>query len=308
METDEGVLRLNGVEVRYMLPQLLETQREQRYVDVFGLLPLVERLSMDAMGVWDPPNLLLSGPQGMGKSLLFAYIAQQMAIPYLDFDCTEDTRQRDLKGGYTSKNGNTPFILGTISNAIQVANEVGKALLVFEEIGSLAPSQQKLVNSLTDFRRKVEVPELGARFSLNPGAVLYVGATTNPASYAGSYELNADLKSRFVELEVPYPSPAAEKRILKELAPKGYIIDDRALDYLVNIARETRQGVTSYALSPRDLVAFLNILARVGWADTLFLIGQKFPPEDRKLVLDRIFDITGMRVFETLTERVNGTS
>jgi hypothetical protein len=300
----DGVMYLNGIETRYMPSPLLLSNKGLRYVDVYGLLPLIQKLCIDpATGRWDPPNVLLTGPKGTAKSLLFAYLAEQLGAPYLSVDCTEDTRPRETKGGFVSKGGETPFILGTMSNAIQVANEVGQAVLVFEELSALSPQQQKTVNSLTDFRRKVEVPELGTRFELRPGATLLVGATMNPSVYGGTYDLNEDLKSRFIEFEVPYPTPAAEKEILRALAPPGFVIQEGVLDYLVNIARETRQGATSYALSPRDLVQFLTLLPRLGWDDTLFIIGQKFPPEDRKLVLDRIFDITQMDVLESLNER-----
>lgn len=296
----EGILRVNGVEVRYMVPPSLVLRKGVlKYVDVLELLPLLEKLTGNPVtGEWDPPNLLLNGPKGIGKTLLPAYIAQEERIPYLSMDCSEETRERHFKGGFTAKSGETPFILGTVANAIQVANECGMAMLVLEELNSLSPQQQKLVNSFTDFRRKLEVPELSARFELEPGAKLWVIATQNPSVYGGTNELNDDLRSRFTCIDIPYPPPEAEKQILMEMTgygKTGTMADaqqQQGLDMLVSIANQTRQGATSYALSTRDLMELIGLLPRVGWFDVMFLLGQKFGEEDRKLVVDRIQDIT----------------
>jgi AAA+ superfamily predicted ATPase len=299
-----GVLNINGIECRYVPPVGFLLGKTLRYIDTYGLLPLIQKLSFDPLTKrWSPPNLLITGPKGGGKSLLFAYIAQENDIPYLAVDCSEETKERHLKGGFVAKSGETPFVLGTITNAIQVANECGVAMLVFEEINALSPQMQKMLNPLTDFRRKVEVPELGTRFSLTTGSTLFVCGTMNPTVYGGTYELNADLKSRFVEIEVPYPPPAAEKRILREMAPVGHIPNEDVLDKLVDIAKETRQDTVDYALSTRDLVQLLESCLRVGWDETLFLLAQKFSPEQRKLVVDRIRDITRIGVAKDLAER-----
>ena len=308
----EGILRVNGVEVRYMVPPSLHLRKGGlKYVDVFELLPLLEKMNNHPVtGDWDPPNLLLNGPKGIGKTLLPAYIAQEEGIPYLSMDCSEETRERHFKGGFTSKSGETPFILGTVANAIQVANEVGWAMLVLEELNSLSPQQQKLVNSFTDFRRKLEVPELSARFELEPTAKLWVIATQNPTVYGGTNELNDDLRSRFTCIDIPYPPPEAEKQILMEMTgygKTGTAADAQqlqGLDMLVSIANQTRQGATAYALSTRDLVEVIGMLPRVGWFDAMFLLCQKFGEEDRKLVVERIQDITKSETHPDLILRV----
>jgi hypothetical protein len=297
-----GILQVSGVEVRYLTPSDLKMTRGLKYVDTFELLPMLQRLCFNPVTrTFDPPNILLTGAKGNGKSLLFAYLAEQNQLPYLSLDCSEETKERHLKGGFVAKNGSTPFVLGTVSNAIQVANEVGAAMLVFEELNALSPQRQKELNALTDFRKKIEIPELSWRLELNPGCKLFVTGTMNPSGpYGGTYELNEDLKSRFIEIDMPYPPPGAEKRILQEMSPEGVVIPDEILQNLIAIARETRQEATAYSLSPRDLVQLLHVYSRLGWEDTLFLVGQKFSSEDRALVLKRIEDITRMSVSTNL--------
>lgn len=304
-QLDSGVLNINGIEVRYMTPGDLRVSKGLKYVDTFELLPMFQRLCFNpSTRAFDPPNILLTGFKGNGKSLLFAYLAEQNQIPYLALDCNEETKERHIKGGFVAKSGSTPFVLGTVANAIQVANEVGAAMLVFEELSALSPQRQKELNSLTDFRKKIEIPELSWRLELQPNCKLFVAATMNPAGpYGGTYELNEDLKSRFIEIDLPYPPPGAEKRILREMCPEGVQVPDEVLEKLVAIAKETRQEATGYALSPRDLVQLLHVFIRMGWEDALFLIGQKFAHEDRTLVLKRIQDITQIAVSPDLHSR-----
>lgn len=293
---------INEIEVRYMVAASLVNQKSLPYIDVFGLLPLLERLYRNPQtGLIDnPPNVLLTGPAGVGKTLVSLVMGSLLKCPTLSLDCSEDSRARDLKGGFVAKDGTTPYVLGTVANAIHSANETGLALLLLEEVNALTNQMQKLLNPVLDFRRKFEVPEISTRFALRDGASLIVMATANPTALGGTYEMNEDLKSRFTEIEIPYPSPASEKHILREMAPKGVTFDPTTFDILVNIARETRQGATSYALSTRDLVQAVELLPRAGWESVLFLMGQKFFGQDRRLFLDRVRDITRLEIPDLL--------
>jgi hypothetical protein len=306
---ENGSLFVNGVEVRYMQAEDLLVQKNLTYFDVFGLVPLIDGLCCDQVSkTWDPVNLLLNGPKGNGKSLLLATYAQQYQIPYFTVECSEETRERHLKGGFVVKGGSTPYVLGTVANAIQVANEHGKAMLVFEEINALSPQRQKELNALTDFRKKVEIPELSWRVELQPGRKLFIAGTMNPSVYGGTYELNEDHKSRFVEIEMPYPPPEQERRILELSLASPYMVSQLSgvIEKLVDIAQQTRQeGGVHYALSTRDLTEMLKSVTRIGWEPTLFLIGQKFSIEDRILMADRIRDITKIPVDKNLAERLH---
>jgi len=308
----EGILHVNGIEVRYMVPASLLLRKSLKYVDIFELIPFITKMSQVPTGssTWDPPNILLNGPKGTGKTLLAAFLAERFGIPYLSLDCSEETRERHFKGGFVAKSGETPFILGTVANAIQVANESGFAMLVLEELNSLPNQQQKLVNSFTDFRRKLEIPELSTRLELEPNCKLWVIATQNPTVYGGTNELNDDLRSRFTCIDIPYPPPEAEKEILMEMTGYGRTgtqadpVQQQGLDWLVSIANQTRQGATSYSLSTRDLVELIYLIPRVGWFDVMFLLCQKFGDEDRKLVIERIQDITKNGTHPDLPTRV----
>ena len=117
---------------------------------------------------------------------------------------------------YTIRGAETPFILGALTTAYEIANEVGKCIIDFEEFNTLTPQMQKLLNSSTDFRKRIEVPECGHVFELKKGAKLWVVGTQNNATYAGTYALNEDLKSRLRLIEVNYPDSKDESNLVGE--------------------------------------------------------------------------------------------
>lgn len=303
-EPTTGKWYVNGIEVRFVPPQGLIVHKDLPYIDSFSILSLLDRLAHDpGTREFDPPNVLLSGPKGIGKTLLFHHWAFRAQMPYISLDCSEETKDRQLKGGFVIlPDGSTVFVLGKLASAIVAANIYGQAVVVLEEINALPPQQQKNLNPFTDFRRKIEIPELGWHLEVQDDASLLIAATMNKAAYGGTYDLNEDLKSRFNEIDLPYPSAEAEKEILRGAVPRMQP-HDSVLEMLIRIAQQTRQEQTAYSLSPRDLVQLLVAVHRVGWEDALFLAGQKFTDEDRKLVLERIKDITKISVWPDVNSR-----
>lgn len=144
---------------------------------------------------------------------------------------------------------------------IEIANKMGAAVLVFEEINALTPQMQKTINQLTDWRKHVYIPEIGKKYSLKNNAKLLVAATMNTSSYAGVHELNEDLKSRFREMTMDYPKESKEKEIVNHIVRE---VPGRLLDKILTLARETRLAAEnpeslSYALSTRDVIMLLEL-------------------------------------------------
>lgn len=203
--------------------------------------------------------LLIRGPKGTGKTLGIAYYAFKKKIPIIQFDCAENTKRFDLVGRFLPKGDKIEFLLGSMAVAIEVANQAGMAVLSFEEINALSPQMQKSLNQLLDWRRHVFIPEIGKTFALNDNAKLLIVATMNPSTYGGVFELNEDLKSRFAEIDMKYPSEKEEEKIINEIVS----IPDILRSKILTIAAETRSGMNkgelSYALSTRDVVMFCNV-------------------------------------------------
>ncbi len=224
------------------------------YVDIFALHPLYKDVAFTG-------NHILFGPKGLGKSLSVASFAQAIDVPIVTFDCSEDVRRSHLIGTFILRGQETPFVLGALTTAFEIAEEMGSCILVLEEINALSPQVQKILNPATDFRRKIEVPEVKRVFSLSKNKLLWIVGTMNPTVYGGVFSLNEDLKSRFRILRLDYPNEPQERKILDETF-KGTKIPEQMVDGLLRLAFETRQGAFEYPLSTRDVVQILEDVTR----------------------------------------------
>jgi uncharacterized tellurite resistance protein B-like protein len=258
------------------------------YVDTRELHPLYDKLGFHA-------NMILVGPKGIGKSLSVAAYCAKKNLPVITFDCSEDVRRSHLLGMFVPRGNEAPFVLGPLTTAFEVANEVGECVLIFEEINALTPQMQKVLNGTTDFRRSIDVPECKRVFRLDPKAKLWVVGTMNNTVYGGVYALNEDLKSRVRMLPLDYPKKDEERKIVSEVLHNSGIPSEKGvLDKLLTLAQESRQGAIEYALSTRDLVQVMEDIHRVGLTKALWIMSGKFEGPDRTTMLARIESTLGI--------------
>lgn len=265
--------------------------KEVCYRDVFGLLPLYEKLAFRA-------PVVVVGPKGVGKTLSVQAFAHKIGCPIVTFDCSEDVRRSQLLGSFILQGNETPFVLGPLPTALDIANETGQCILALEEMNALSPQAQKMLNPLTDWRQRIEIPEATRVFGLQKavkeagikGARLWVVGTMNDSVYGGVYALNEDLKSRFRFLQVDYPDRNQERAIVKELMGKTPPI----LEHVLTFAAETRQGSIDYALSTRDVVQLVEDIESLGEESALRIVLGKFEDHDRETLVKRVRSIFGV--------------
>jgi len=233
------------------------------YVDVFDTFELFEGLAFRA------PTILV-GPKGIGKTLSVQAFALRKQVPIVTFDCSEDVRRAHLLGMQVLRGDSTPFVLGPLTTAYEVANEVGSCILVLEEINALTPQMQKVLNSPLDWRNRIEVPECGRVFKLKPDCKLWICGTMNTAIYGGVYQLNEDLKSRVRLVTMDYPKLAKERALVNTVLKKqGVEADQKLIEKVLLLAHETRQKAMDYALSPRDVFQIIEDAAALNLETSL---------------------------------------
>jgi MoxR-like ATPase len=261
------------VETRRIDAKYLVPRKDENYQDV-GLVALLESLSFG-------PNLILKGQKGVGKTLAVEQWASQHEIPLLRQDCTEETSVRDLVGTFSLQGKQVFYMLGALTAAIDIANEQGGCVLVLEEINTLPPQAQKILNPIADYRQEISIPKIGRVFRVNGGARIWIVGTMNP-NYGGTYNLNEDFRSRFEFVEVNYMSTALERELLLKQFPTTPNARERQLvDRILNLSKETRSGEMEYALSTRDLVQFVKNFIRLnGLERALKLLEGKFEGGD----------------------------
>lgn len=228
------------------VPKFVETQKEFKRLDAHLRKTL---------------PFLLTGPKGIGKTLSVDAFANKNELPLVRYDCSENTKGYDFIGRYLPIGDKVVFQLGVLPTAIEVANKSTKkmAVLVLEELSALTGAMQKVLNQLLDYRNSIFVPGINKHYQLDSDAKLLICATMNPSDYGGTHELNEDLKSRFPTWKLKYPTERKEARILNT---EG--IEPDLVKKMILLAKETRgaakKGEINYALSPRDLDTFFNLI------------------------------------------------
>lgn len=249
-----GEIECRRIDTKYLVPR-----ENSDYIDI-GLLGLMDKLAFGS-------SLILKGPKGSGKTLAIEQWASLRGIPIMRKDCTATTGERDLVGTFSMQGDEVFFMLGTLTAAIEIANEQGACIIVLEEINTLDPEMQKILNPMTDYRKEVNVTKIGRSFRAIGDAAVWVIGTMNP-SYGGTYDLNEELRSRFEFVEVGYMPEKEEKRLLHGRFPSTpNAAERRVIDRLMTLAQETRSNNMAYALSTRDLVQFVDNMMRLGTAD-----------------------------------------
>jgi MoxR-like ATPase len=285
---------MNKTQIIWTPAEALTPAVDVPYVDVHGILADSLKLVSTTRDDIPPANLLFNSIHGLGKSLLCATLAIELGkalgtdVPMVTFDCSEDTREFHLKGSSQRlPDGSTAFVPGPFPQAIHLANEVGVSILCAEEISALTPGAQKMFNAMTDWRRSMYIAQLGTVIKLRPGAVVIVVSTMNPAAYGGVYTLNSDLRSRLNECIVPLPTMTQEKEILGKVCPSA---DKGTIEKAIQVALDSRNDVTDYTLSTRDLVHLLRNIHRLDkdLNRALTYVANKFEGSDREVMLDKI--------------------
>jgi MoxR-like ATPase len=261
------------------------------FVDVYQLHSLYADMAFYA-------DLLIQGPKGCGKTLSVQAYAAQIKCPIVTFDCSEDVRRSHLLGQFVLRGAYTPFVLGPLTTAFEIANETGQCILVLEELNGLSSVIQKVLNGATDFRRRIEVPECQKVFQLRGDSKLWVVGTLNSSTYGGVFAINEDLKSRFRVLALDYPTAAQEKQILEETLPTELMtqLGTDEVTRIHRLAQETRQKAFEYALSPRDVRQLAEDMVRLGKTRALRLMLGKFEDNDRNTIRARIKSIFNVTI------------
>ena len=251
--------------------------------------------------------IILVGPTGVSKTHMLQFYAQEHDLPYVSIDCSSYTEKADLIGKWTMHNNNTVFSLGVIPTAIEIANKLGKCMLVFEEINALNPEAQKSINSIRDFRKDANIPDLDEVYRLKQGAELLICGTMNYGNgYAGVNELNTDFKSGFMFEQRGYPEHDIEERVLKTFTK----LDKDLIRHSINLAVYTRNDSTlEQKISPKHLVKFgqaydtaLKVFEQKETVDyndndalkqalRLTIVNEYFEPEAREKIFSWIYDI-----------------
>jgi len=290
-------------------------QVEKRIV---GQTYMVERL---LISILTGGHVLLEGVPGLAKTLTVRTLAETISTTFQRIQFTPDLLPADIVGTQIYDQSTSQFSVkkGPIFANIILADEINRA-------------PAKVQAALLEAMQEKQVTIGGTTYLLEePFLVL---ATQNPIEQEGTYPLPEAQVDRFMlKLHVGYPTRDEEKEILRRMAsghkievkpvasPKAIMearariadlyMDERIIDYIVNIVQATRTPAASglndlvplieFGASPRATLS----LAQASRAHA-FLRGRGYvSPDDVKAIAPDVLRHRVLRTYEAEAEEVS---
>src|SRR6476620_10580462 len=284
---------------------------------IVGQNYMIERL---VISILTGGHVLLEGVPGLAKTLAVRTLAETINTTFQRIQFTPDLLPADILGTqiYDQSNGQFSVKKGPIFANIILADEINRA-------------PAKVQAALLEAMQEKQVTIGGTTFKLEePFLVL---ATQNPIEQEGTYPLPEAQVDRFMlKLRVGYPTRDEEKEIMKRMASghaidikhvatpeaileaRGRIadlyMDDRIMDYIVDIVHATREPkaagldeleqLIEFGASPRATIA----LAQASRAHA-FLRGRAFvTPDDIKAIAPDVLRHRVLTTYEAEAEEV----
>jgi len=241
-------------------------------------------------------HVLLEGVPGVAKTLLVTTLAKALDLDMARIQFTPDLMPSDVTGQLTlSPSGSFEFRRGPVFTNLLVADELNR-------------TPPKTQAALLESMEERQVSQAGVTHLL-PDPFIVV-ATQNPIEYEGTYPLPEAQLDRFLfQLNVGYPTEEQEADILR-LHHRGVNVrdpasagvtavagaadldaarnavgevgaDEKVIEYIVNLARATREnGAIELGVSPRGSAMLLHASKAWSW-----LSGMTFVTPDEVQVM-----------------------
>src|SRR5262245_59184313 len=284
---------------------------------IVGQETMIERL---LIGLLAGGHILLEGVPGLAKTLAVKTLAEIVELSFSRIQFTPDLLPADLIGTMVFDPKGQEFRVkhGPIFAQLILADEINRA-------------PAKVQAALLEAMQEKQVTIGGTSFALEePFLVL---ATQNPIENEGTYPLpEAQLDRFMLKVRVGYPSRDQEKEVLLRmsggqeipverllepqaiLAARGAIaglyMDQKVVDYIVDLVRATREPASVGLLDLKHLIAFGGsprasiALAQAGRAHA-FLRGRNYVvPEDVRALAPDVLRHRIVLTFEAEAEDV----
>jgi nitric oxide reductase NorQ protein len=197
--------------------------------------------------------VLLKGPTGCGKTRFVEAMAHRLGRPLITVACHEDLTAADLVGRHLLEGGDTVWIDGPLTRAVKQG-----AICYLDEVVEARQDTTVVLHPLGDHRRQLTIDRLGITLDAAPGFCLVV--SYNPGYQSVLKDLKDSTRQRMIAIELGFPPPDVEAKVLAEEAKLG----PGEVDLLVGVGQAIRRLEASTlreVASTRTLVAAGRLMA-----------------------------------------------
>ncbi|MBC8073276.1 MAG: MoxR family ATPase [Deltaproteobacteria bacterium] len=165
-------------------------------------------------------NILLDGPQGCGKTVLARSIAASLGLEFVFFNCGAVVDASDFFATIqvrASASGSpvTDFVKTEVLEAVEAAtaHPEQRWLVFLDELNRCQESARNALMPALDSTRRVFHP-IENRFVAIPDNLQFIAAVNRGREFSGTFGIDAAQLDRFAPLQMDYPPPAEEVKIL----------------------------------------------------------------------------------------------
>jgi MoxR-like ATPase len=233
-------------------------------------------------------NLRIIGETGTGKTTLVYHLCQKYNFKLFQYSLNQETSKFDLIGYDILKEGKTEFKEGIIIKWLNYDGNEEGYVLYLDEYNYANPNVRSLLNSLTDFRKMIYIPELNKEYFRSDKHYLIISYNPHEKSgYVGTFADNIAQVRRFESIRLGYLDIITETKYLMQKTGKDYNTCLKFANFANKVRRNYLLGELSNVITTGNLINYIKMLDEgLIEQDIIEIASNNFMLEEKEKVIN----------------------